>query len=144
MANYPAMGISLEKAKAYVQWLSEKTSNTYRLPNSEEAEKLHEKAAKAASKENTLNYLAGYDLTYDDAADLKSKIEESDASLTKQVGSFKGVKMGSATLYDLGGNAAEWAADGSLIGYGATDFADPHETASSADKSKAGFRVVKE
>ncbi len=144
LANHPVQGITLENAKAYTQWLSEKTGANYRLPNAEEAKALHKKAIKAAAKENTLNYLAGYELTYDDAADLKIKIAENDAELTKTVGSFKGVKMGSATIYDIGGNVTEWANDGSLIGYGATDFADSHENDSSADKSKAGFRVVKE
>jgi len=144
LANYPAKGISLEKAKAYVQWLSEKTGETYRLPNAEEAEKLQEKAVKAAAKENTLNYLAGYELTLDDVAELKEKLADTEVEMTKIVGSFKATSMGKAKLYDLGGNVAEWAADGSLIGYGATDFADPHKTTSNADKSEAGFRVIKE
>ena len=53
--NYPAE-VSMQDAKAYVKWLSEKTGDTYRLPNAEEARKLHKQAYKIGAKELTLNY----------------------------------------------------------------------------------------
>jgi Uncharacterized conserved protein len=42
--NYPANGISFEQAKKYVQWLSSVTGENYRLPTSEEAQKLMSQA----------------------------------------------------------------------------------------------------
>ena len=143
-ANKPVSGVSLEKAKAYATWLSEKTGEKYRLPSTKEAEKLQKKAVKVADKENTLNYLAGYQLTVDDVIELKAKIEGKESNLVKEVGSFKATKIGEAEVYDLGGNVTEWAADGSTIGYNASDFADSNETTNSADTKLAGFRIIKD
>lgn len=146
-ANHPVSEISLADAKAYVQWLGEQTGDRYRLPNEAEAKALHKKARKAAPKENTLHYWAGFKPTMDEVPLLKEKLKEVKGSLLKNVGSFDPVSVGDAKLYDLGGNVAEWfEGDGSsgLYGYGAGDFCDPSDDAAPAESKHIGFRVVKE
>lgn len=109
--NYPANHVSLEKAKAYCEWLSKLTGKSYRLPTEAEMEPLVN-GAKAG--ENTLDYWAGYTVNPDDARRLKSVITElgspDSAPLLRRVGSFKAVGIEEEELiYDLGGNVAEWA-----------------------------------
>jgi dipeptidyl aminopeptidase/acylaminoacyl peptidase len=141
--NFPAV-VSLEQAKAYVSWLSTQTDQTYRLPSTAEAKKLHELALKSAAKENTLSYWAGYNITIDELADFKMKMTEVKSSLLKEVGSFPASKVKEAEVYDLGGNVAEYASDGSTYGFGAYDFADEKAGAMTVDKRSVGFRVVRE
>jgi dipeptidyl aminopeptidase/acylaminoacyl peptidase len=143
-ANYPVTGISVDKAKNYVAWLSEKTDDTYRLPNTKEAEALHKEAKKSAAKANTLNYWAGYDITIDEVPELREKLENLNRSLLKEVGLYKGTKMGEALLYDLGGNAAEYRSDGQIYGYSAVSFVDERGEAERPPKKYIGFRVVVE
>ena len=141
--NFPA-AVSLEQAKGYVSWLSTQTGQTYRLPSAAEAKKLHELALKSAAKENTLNYWAGYDITIDDLTDFKAKLADVKSSLLKEAGSFPASKVKEAEIYDLGGNVAEYASDGTTYGFGAYDFADEKAGAMMADKRSVGFRVVRE
>lgn len=140
--NHPVI-CSKKDVEDYLSWLSEFTGNTYRLPNEKEAEALKKKAVKAADKENTLSYWAGYDLTPKDAEKLKAGIIEKQLDLIQPVGQHKALALGNALVYDLGGNVAEYAADGTLIGFSAYEYADmmaKHNNKSQA----AGFRVVKE
>lgn len=109
--NYPASGISLEQAKAYADWLSKLTGQTWRVPNEAEFTALH------ASKdgENTLDYWAGYSPNPDDTKRLREKVKElsGPAALLKSVGTFPG--QGGETeqpIFDLGGNVAEWVLNG--------------------------------
>jgi len=125
-----------------VTWLSAETGKTYRLPNAKEAEKLQQKAAKSSKGQNNLNTWAGYDLTADDADLLLKKVNSLNYSLLKSVGSNKSVKVGNATIYDLGGNVAEYSATGTYD-YSAYDFADPYDQKPVSSKH-VGFRVVKE
>jgi len=141
--NYPAV-VSVEQAKGYVTWLSTKTGKTYRLPSATEAKKLHELALKSAAKENTLNYWAGYTITVDELPAFIAKLNEVKGSLLKEVGSFSSAKVKEAEVYDLGGNVAEYAADGSTYGFGAYDFADEKATTTTTDNRSIGFRVVRE
>lgn len=101
--NYPANGVTFDKAKAYCEWLSKKTGQTWRLPTEEEAGPL----LKANRSENTLDLWAGYSLNLDDANRLASILDTlAPDRLLKPIGSFPG--SGDDPLYDLGGNVAEW------------------------------------
>ena len=151
-SNFPATNVPFDQAKAYCQWLSQKTGQKYRLPNAREAKVLHEKAKTAAATENTLNYWAGYAPTLDEVPLLRQKIAEAKTTLLKPVGSFKAVKVGTADLYDLGGNVAEWYTkdDGTpgIYGFSAHDLADPTAEWPGGNAQTpteyVGFRVVRE
>ncbi|MCK0108957.1 prolyl oligopeptidase family serine peptidase [Flavobacteriaceae bacterium S0825] len=139
--NYPAE-VSMQDAKDYVKWLSDKTGETYRLPNTKEAESLHKQAHKIGAKELTLNYWAGYDITKAEVPMLKEKLKELNTILYKKVGKKKPTKVGNAEIYDLGGNIAEYY-DNGVYGYSAYDFYDANDD--SMIKSKhVGIRVIKE
>ena len=144
-SNFPVTGVSHSDAMAYTKWLSEKTGKTYRLPNAKEAEKWNEKAVKSAKKENTLNYLAGYDLTIDDAKKLQTDLETLKTNVIKEVGSFEAIKMNKSDIYDLVGNVREMTLDSSKVyGFGALDFADLSNPIYFGGDSFTGFRVVLE
>ena len=145
--NFPAQNISFEDAKAYTQWLSEKTGQRYRLPNSREAAGLQEKARGAAAGENTLNYWAGYEITFDEVPFFRQKLQEVKGSLVKEAGSFKPLALGEAKVFDLGGNVAELYEEGgkcALYGYSAYDFVDPSSRECTTAPEHTGFRVVRE
>lgn len=141
--NFPAR-VSFKQAEAYVQWLSQKTGEKYRLPNAKEAKDFHQKAHKTAAKENSLNHWAGYEITKDEVALLSQKLADSKTSLLKDVGHFKASKVGEAEVYDLGGNVAEYSADGKTYGYSAYDYVDPHSDEVKVKEGQVGFRVVKQ
>ncbi|HUJ30233.1 MAG TPA: prolyl oligopeptidase family serine peptidase [Candidatus Acidoferrum sp.] len=144
--NYPASSISFEKAKAYCMWLSKLTGETYRLPNKDEAKTLYI----SRSGENTLDYWAGYSVNPDDDQKLDALISGLPPdTLLKPVGSFPGeAEPGEDSVFDLGGNVAEWvkSADGSgeLSGGSADRPADPKAQSKPSRLSFAGFRVVRE
>jgi len=139
--NYPAE-VSMQNAKAYVKWLSDKTGETYRLPNAEEAKKLHKQAHKIGAKEITLNYWAGYDITKAEVPKLHEKLKELNTILYKKVGKKKPTKVGDADVYDLGGNVAEYY-DGGVYGYSAYDFHDANDD-SMIKSNHVGIRVIKD
>ena len=145
--NYPANGITFERAKAYCAWLSSQLgSNSFSLPNEKDVMELY----KNRPGENTLDYWAGYALNPEDAKRLEEKVKQlpGDTPLLKEVGSFAGEgDEGEESIFDLGGNVAEWviAADGSgkTLG-GSADRASDLKTAyRAADLSYTGFRVVR-
>jgi formylglycine-generating enzyme required for sulfatase activity len=139
--NYP-VEVSMQEAKDYVKWLTEKTGETYRLPNTEEATKLHKQAHKIGAKELTLNYWAGYDIAKADVPLLEEKLKELHTILYKKVGKKKPTKVGEAVVYDLGGNIAEYYEDG-IYGYSAYDFYDANDDRMINSKH-VGIRVIKE
>ncbi len=139
--NYP-VEVSLTDAKAYVNWLTEKTGETYRLPNYQEALNLHKQAHKIGAKELTLNYWAGYEITQDQVPLLNEKLKELTTILYKKVGKKKPTMVGNAVVYDLGGNIAEYY-DGGVYGYSAYDFYDSQDD-SMIDSKHVGIRVIKE
>jgi len=146
-ANHPVSGITYEQAQQYVAWLSKWTGESYRLPTAKEAKDLHQQALKAANKENTLSYWAGYDMTLDDKAAFQQKIQSAQPPLIKAVGMHSALEIGSAKVYDLGGNVAEWyeaESSGKTFGFSAYDFADPAEPDSPTPSDYVGIRVVKE
>lgn len=146
-ANFPATGLSSSKVKAYLQWLNQKTGEKYRLPNEKEAKALHKKATKLAASENSLNYWAGYKITIDDVPGLRKKVARLKTTLLMKVGAFKGTTVGSAVVYDLGGNAAEYYTRGNTMatyGYSAYDYADAGTPEVKTKAEYTGFRVVKD
>ncbi len=142
-SNHPAHGISQADAEAYVAWLSARTGESYRLPTAAEAEAWHRIAVGSAAKENTLSRWAGYELTVLDAPDLRRKAAELPPHrLLLPVGSFAPTKIGTAEVYDLGGNVAERHAGGGTYGFGATDVADS-ASHPATEAAFIGFRVVR-
>ncbi|MDX2149497.1 MAG: prolyl oligopeptidase family serine peptidase [Bryobacteraceae bacterium] len=139
--TYPATHVAFEKAKAYAEWLSKKTGQTWRLGTEDELGGL----LKASKGENTLDLWAGYTVNPDDEVRLASLVEGLGAgALLRAVGSFTG--SGEDPLYDLGGNAAEWvtAKDGSgkVVG-GSADRPADAKSEKPARADYVGFRVVR-
>ena len=143
--NLPANNVSADQAKAYADWLSKTTGQTWRVPNESEVSSLYGKK----DGENTLDYWAGYAPNPDDTAQLRKKLGElgAGAPLLKPVGSFPG--QGSDTeelVFDLGGNVAEWVIgrDGKskTLGGSADCPADTRSTCIPAPEY-IGFRVVR-
>jgi dipeptidyl aminopeptidase/acylaminoacyl peptidase len=144
--NYPATGVTFEKAKEYAAWLSKLTGQTWRIANEDEVASLYE----SREGQNTLDYWAGYSPNPDDAERLAAKSKELDGAtpLLKEVGSFRGAgKEGEELIFDLGGNVAEWviAKDGSgkLTGGSADRAADAKARANPAAPEYTGLRVVR-
>jgi dipeptidyl aminopeptidase/acylaminoacyl peptidase len=143
--NYPANGVTFEQAKAYAEWLSKLTGQTWRVPEeSEMSGKYNQREG-----QNTLDYWAGYAPNPDDTRRLREKLKElpGTAPLLKAVGSFAGEgQEDEELLFDLGGNAAEWvvAADGEGKPAGGSAGC-PADTRSACDPAPAyiGFRVVR-
>jgi hypothetical protein len=143
--NQPAHGISFEDAKAYVEWLSKYTGQTWRIPFEDEVKALYENR----EGENTLDYWAGYAVNPEDAARLREKAKElvGTAPLLKEVGSFYGQgKDDEDPIYDLGGNVAEWVmtrdGKGKVAGGSADCPADARSDCTPAPEY-IGFRVVR-
>jgi formylglycine-generating enzyme required for sulfatase activity len=143
--NYPASSKSIEEAKGYAKWLSEKTGQQWRIPYEDEVKDLYSNR----DGENTLDYWAGYAPNPEDAALLREKAKElkGPAPLVKEVGSFRGQgKDDEEAIYDLGGNVAEWVltrdGQGKVIGGSADCPADARSDCTPAPEY-IGFRVVR-
>jgi formylglycine-generating enzyme required for sulfatase activity len=95
----PVINVSWNDAKAFVNWMSQKTGKTYRLPTEAEWEY-------AARGGTDSTYWWGGDLGTRQANCAECKTGE--ASRTMPVGSFKANAFG---LFDTAGNAAEWVED---------------------------------
>jgi dipeptidyl aminopeptidase/acylaminoacyl peptidase len=143
--NYPANRISFEQAKAYCDWLSNRTQEVYRLPKEDEVASFYEKTD---AGENTLDYWAGHAVNPEDARTLVEKVRSlgSDASLLRPVGSFKGVGK-EEMVFDLGGNVAEWVigkdGKGKVLGGSADTPVDARLAQRRPAPEYVGFRVVK-
>jgi dipeptidyl aminopeptidase/acylaminoacyl peptidase len=143
--NYPANGITLEQAKAYADWLSKLTGQTWRMPNENELAGKYDKK----DGENTLDYWAGYAPNPDDTLRLREKLKElpGPAPLLKPVGSFAGQgQENEDLLFDLGGNVAEWVltsdGKGKAVG-GSADCPADTRSVCTPDAGYIGFRVVR-
>jgi dipeptidyl aminopeptidase/acylaminoacyl peptidase len=138
--NYPAAGVTYERAKAYCRWLSEHAGRKYRLPDAAEAEKLY---SSDGEDENTLDAWAGYAVNPEDAARLRKRLSSlpGAAPLLKEVGGGKGTKV-----FDLGGNVAEWIMTkddkGEVRGGSADTAADEKTNSRRPGPEYVGFRVV--
>jgi dipeptidyl aminopeptidase/acylaminoacyl peptidase len=143
--NYPANGISLEQAKAYAEWLSKLTGQTWRVPDENEMAGKYDKK----EGENTLDYWAGYPPNPDDTQRLRDKLKQlpGSAPLLKSVGSFNGQGQENEDLiFDLGGNVAEWVltagGKGKVMGGSADCPSDPRSSCTPAPEY-IGFRVAR-
>lgn len=153
--NLPATGISFERAKAYATWAAGRRSGV-RLPTIEEARAL---AAKAGDGGNTLDRWLGYGANPEDADSArKAALEAGEGALLLPVGSGSPTRDGDdgAAVYDLDGNAAEWATGEVKAGDGkaAAAKAPPEAIGPSAERSRdaadpqvataayTGFRLV--
>jgi dipeptidyl aminopeptidase/acylaminoacyl peptidase len=143
-ANWPASGITFEKATAYAAWLAALTGEPWRLPRVGEAKDLY---ATAGDDENTLDAWAGYPPNPEDAAKLREKAKElaGASPLLEEVGRHEAAGE-SDDVYDLGGNVAEWAvgADGKgvLVGGSADQPAKSKGRGAMAGEAYRGVRVV--
>jgi dipeptidyl aminopeptidase/acylaminoacyl peptidase len=110
-ADYPAHGVSAERAQAYVAWLREQTGRSYRLPTAAELEALT--AARAGSAENTPAHWAGFAPNPDEYRRLRARLEQQPTdALLMPVGSRPpghGEGGSGPLVYDVDGNVAEWA-----------------------------------
>jgi formylglycine-generating enzyme required for sulfatase activity len=153
-ANYPASGITAEAAQGYVDWLSETTGRTYRLPTEDERKALEK--ARTAPEENTPAHWAGFTPTPDEMARLRTRLEAQRVdALLMPVGRLapghgdpaKGEPVG-PLVYDVGGNVAEWTAgeDGLVpMGNSALTLKDARsEEAPDVPDAVRGLRVVEE
>ncbi len=116
--NLPMTGIPFARAKAYVAWLAKTTGKAYRLPTADEA---RDWADLAGSGGNTLDRWAGYTPTPHDRKEIEESLRglSGDSPLLLPVGSLPGTG-GDDPVFDLDGNAAEWAegSDGKGIAVG--------------------------
>ena len=143
--NYPANGVTFDQARAYTEWLSKLTGQTWRLPTEKEAAGWYDKK----EGENTLDYWAGYAPNPDDTNRLGQKVKDlgGNAPLLKPAGNFPGQGQEDQELvFDLGGNVAEWVAlpdgKGKAEGGSADCPSDPRSTCAAAAEY-VGFRVVR-
>ncbi|MCP4217434.1 MAG: SUMF1/EgtB/PvdO family nonheme iron enzyme, partial [bacterium] len=103
-ANFPVVGISWYEADAYVRWLSEKTSEFYRLPT----EAQWEKAARGTD---------GRKFSWGESNDKnRCNYRESGLGRTSPVGMFPGGESPWGCM-DMSGNGWEWCADWAISDY---------------------------
>ena len=150
--DLPATGISLDEAKRYAAWLGERLGRDVRLPSVEEAESM---ADRAGQHGNTLDRWLGHAANPDDAATIRAALAARGVSLLARVGSGAPHPnhKGAPAVFDLDGNAAEWATDGDAgrpVGPSAHRSSDesilPHENTDSEKEDpqseNVGLRVV--
>lgn len=139
--NLPVTDLSFERAAAYVDWLTAVTGRTYRLPTEKEAKGLAEAAGDGG---NTLDRWAGYTPNPEDAARLAAALEKlGGAPLLLPVG--QGTGKGEDPVFDLDGNAAEWAVgeDGGGVAVGpSADRSTDERGSAPASAAYTGWRVV--
>ncbi len=150
--DYPANGVSADRAQAYVEWLSETTGQSYRLPTTGELKAL--RAKRSGSAENTPAYWAGFTPTPDEYERLRTRLERHPIdALLMPVGSrppgHGNADAGESLtplVYDVGGNVAEWATGENgpeASGPSALTLKDVHaEAEPTAPLRATGLRVV--
>lgn len=145
-ANRPAHGLTQDEAQAYVDWLSEETGRSYRLPTKSELEALAK--ARSGSSENTPAHWAGFTPTPDEMEALQDRLLRQPADVLRMpVGSRPpghGDNGAGPLLYDVGGNVAEWASDADrpLNGSAVTLKDAKAENAPDVPAGFTGMRVV--
>jgi dipeptidyl aminopeptidase/acylaminoacyl peptidase len=141
-ADMPITGLAFERAAAYAAWLASRTGRAFRLPTEAEARML---ANKAGTSGNTLDRWAGYTPNPEDKTRILEALKPlpGETPLLLPVGSLPGT--GDDPVFDLDGNAAEWAAAdggaGIAVGPSADRAADPRGQGKPA-LAYTGLRVV--
>ncbi|MDD5562782.1 MAG: prolyl oligopeptidase family serine peptidase [Thermoanaerobaculaceae bacterium] len=141
-ADLPITGLTFARAGAYAAWLASRTGRPFRLPTAEEAKRL---AAAAGHGGNTLDRWAGYTPNPDDRDRIIAALEPlpGPAPLLLTTGSLPGT--GDDPVFDLDGNAAEWATasggTGVAVGPSADRSTDPRAQGAPAP-AYTGLRVV--
>jgi sulfatase modifying factor 1 len=105
-ANHPVVHVSWSDAVAYGEWMSNKSSKTYRLPT--EAEREYACRAGTTTPFNTGNNLTTEQANYDGNSPYKGNPEGVYRQNTVPVNSFSSNAWG---LYTMHGNVAEWCSD---------------------------------
>ncbi len=161
--DLPATGMSVEFARLYARWLSERTGRKWRLPTREELEQAAEIFPRSAA-ENTLDRWAGYSPTLDEAESLRERMhaagdpsrwlrEVATSGANRPKEAPPGAFADGALCYDLHGNAAEWCVDASgkavVFGRCALDpadpaFAPPQDGGVRPPKALIGVRLVRD
>ncbi len=141
--DLPITGVPFEKAKAYAGWLAFRTRRPFRLPTAAEAERL----SKAAGRDgNTLDRWAGYAPNPEDASRLRRLASglALRGALLLPAGSVAGT--GNPIVFDLDGNAAEWAVgeegQGVAAGPSADRPSEPRGETTGPASEYVGFRIV--
>ncbi|MEM9290743.1 MAG: prolyl oligopeptidase family serine peptidase [Acidobacteriota bacterium] len=141
----PITAVSFEEAQAYAAWLQELTGRPFRLPTVAEAKKLAGKPGGG----NTLNHWAGYSPSPEEATALRQALGvlPGNTPLLRPVGQFSGFSgTGEAAVFDLDGNAAEWAVtedkSGKAVGPSCDQSGDSYRGTATSDPSYIGLRVV--
>lgn len=149
--NHPAAGVSFRTAQAYAEWLSRLTGERWRLPRPDEAKNLYESSDSDSNpNENTLDHWTGYTANPEDTSRVLVEIQKlgGPTELLREVGSFPGRRDGDGpSVFDLGGNVAEWVTrvDGSGEPRGGrADWpSDAKTTQRDASPACVGFRVIR-
>jgi len=141
-ADLPVTEVAFEDAQRYVAWLSELTGDSWRLPTEKEAKAF---ARAAGEGGNTLDRWAGYTPNPEDRERLLEALGTIGAgALLLPVGSLPGA--GTPMIFDLDGNAAEWAVtadgEGVAVGPSADRSTDARSTAEPAP-AYTGLRVMR-
>jgi formylglycine-generating enzyme required for sulfatase activity len=119
----PAACLSYDDSVAYLQWLSDRIGQTYRLPTEAEWEYTvrsgqGDEPAPTYLGAQACEYLNGSDVSFSHefAVDWRAGLFECDDgyAATSPVGSYKPNKLG---MYDVFGNVAEWTEDCSGTNY---------------------------
>jgi formylglycine-generating enzyme required for sulfatase activity len=116
--NKPVANVSWRDAQAYVDWLSKKTGQAYRLPSESEWEYAARAQSKGPyhfsgkSKRDDLveicQYANGADVSLRAFRGANTRCADDYARETAPVGSYKPNDFG---LFDMGGNVWQWTAD---------------------------------
>lgn len=153
-ADLPAAGVPFERARDYAAWLAATTGRPFRLPTEAEAEALAKAGAEGKGGGNTLDRWLGAAPNPEDRAALAGAIAAAAAALGRPAplllpaGSLPGA--GADPLFDLDGNAAEWATgkdgQGGPVGPSADRADDPRGKPAAGeakpDPAYIGLRVV--
>ncbi|MEO0481462.1 MAG: prolyl oligopeptidase family serine peptidase [Planctomycetota bacterium] len=146
-SNMPAVGMTQTQAIEYIDWLNTTTGRRFRLPERAELE-----ALKGSREENTIARWAGFEPNLDEARKLEQVLDSMDPdAVLWPVGTGRATVVGEGDnrqlLFDLGGNAAELAADGdqfSAFGPCVARRTDDSADAQEFPQAFTGLRLIEE